>query len=155
MRGFSERPEKVICMQIIFYNNNSDVNVYPKSLSQVSAINGAFRAETIDQLQPVFEISSATPIAANYMYIPTFRRYYFCTIDIVRTGLYKVTGNVDVLQSWFDYIKECPCILSRSSNVWNAYISDDKRKFYQKTTRQYITIGDVGTPSELILVTVG
>lgn len=142
-------------MQITFYNNNSDANVYPKSLSRVSSINGAFRAETIDQINPVFEISSATPITANYMYIPAFRRYYFCTIDIVRTGLYKVSGNVDVLESWFDYIKECPCILSRSGNVWNAYLQDNERQFYQNTTRQYITVGDVGTPSEIILVTVG
>lgn len=142
-------------MQVIFYQNNSDVNEYPKSLSRLIAVNGNFRADTVDILSPVFEISANIPKTANYMEIPALNRFYYCSLEIIRTGLMRVRGTVDVLQTYFEDAKYCPCVIARSGNAWNAKLPDNSRPFYQNTTRQYITIGDVGTPSEIVLVTVG
>ena len=141
-------------MQIIFYVNNSDDKTVPKDLTQVSSLTGTAK-EKLDILNPSILITSTTPITANYMYIPELSRYYFCTIEIVRTGIYRVTGHVDVLQSFWTDIQNCPIIAQESKNVWNAYIEDSNRKFFQYGKKQYITIGDIGAPTAQIMVTVG
>ena len=142
-------------MHITFYTNSSDDKTVPKTLTQVSTITGYSR-ENLDMQNPVLLITSNTPITANYMYIQEFSRYYFCRIEIVKSGLYRAHGKVDVLQSFWNEIKNAPCIINRSKNQYNGFIDDPERKFYQYTQPQYINIGsDIGKPDTTILVTVG
>lgn len=141
-------------MQITFYQNNSDDSAVPKNLNEIASLTGSFR-ESVDILNPVFTVTSATTLTANYCYIPEFSRYYFCEISVLRTGIYQITAHVDALQSWFNYIKQCPAIIDRTDNAWNAYIPDSERKFFQYKHNQYITIGDVGIPKKIVMLTVG
>ena len=141
-------------MQIIFYENKSDDKTVPKTLQTISTING-YPRETMDLLNPIFTITSQTPISANYMYIADFNRYYFCTVEIIRKDIYKITGKVDVIQSFWGDIINCPAIVRKSRNLYNAYINDKERQFYQYTHNQYIELGDIGAPEELVMLAVG
>lgn len=143
-------------MQIIFYNNNSDDNAVPKDLNLLNTLTGELK-DTTDILNPSILITSNVSLSANYMYIAAFNRYYFITtIEVVRAGLYRVTGKVDVLNSHWQEIKNCSVIAEKSRNLYNAFIVDGKRKFYQYTRAQYVKIGeDIGKPTTPILITVG
>lgn len=86
-------------MQAVLYNNMSDINVIGKNLINAQRVNITLK-DTTNILRPSLEL--VTPVLNfNYFYIPTFSRYYF--IDdksIIRNGLLRVVGRVDVLESY-------------------------------------------------------
>lgn len=141
-------------MQITFFTTSDDKAAVPKTLTEIGTYTGAFRSD-VDVLDPVFDVTSNVPLTCNYLYIPRFSRYYFCRVETIRTGLYRLHCHVDVLQSWFEQIKTCPAMISRAENSWNSYIADAERRFYQFVDNTYLTIGDVGAPTAQIMVTVG
>lgn len=141
-------------MTIDFYKVPDDPRQIPKTLENKVTRTGALRGEA-DVLNPNFEVTSTVPLDVNYCYIPEFNRYYFCKVEVIRTGLYRVSCKVDVLQTYYPEFIGISCIVKRSTNVFNAYIPDERRKFYQQTFPQYIDIGDVGKPTKLLIVTVG
>ena len=61
----------------------------------------------------------------------------------------------DVLQSFAGQIIAAPVIIDRAAGAWNTYIPDPQRSFYAYRSNQYINIGDVGEPKDIIMVTVG
>jgi len=142
-------------MTITFYTTSADVKFVPKVLEDETVLTGSLRG-TADILNPVLEVTSTVPLNSNYCYIEEFNRFYFCSIEVIRTGLYRVSCKVDVLQSYYNQFKTIPCIIRRNTYVFNSYVPDDKRRFYQYTLPQYITIGEpLGHPTELLMVTVG
>lgn len=68
----------------------------------------------------------------NYVYIPTWGRYYFITdIISVRTNLIELHLHCDVLNSFHDEIEPLCGIYERRENAWNLYINDGSIKVYQ------------------------
>lgn len=141
-------------MQIQVYTVPNDSKAIPKTLENPITLNGALRNE-VDIINPTFEVTSAVPLTCNYCYIQEYSRYYFVTVDTVRTGLYRLRCKCDVLQTYYPQFKSIPCIIGRSTNVFNSYIPDSKRNFFQYTQQTYKNIGDIGAPTTLLMVTVG
>lgn len=143
-------------MELVLYQNLSDPNEYPKNLVTLATKRVVLLAEA-SVLKPQFMISD--PIfTANYCYVPEFNRYYYITnIVALKNQAFNLNAKCDVLQSFFNEIKESPVIIKRSSklDVLNSYIKDDRREFYQYDFRQYAYLGTVGEPSSMIMVTVG
>ena len=61
------------------------------------------------------------------MHIPEFGRYYYITnIVSVRTGLWAISGHVDVLYTYRNEIRSCGGIIYHRQNLYNLYLDDDK-----------------------------
>lgn len=141
-------------MTIYFYDMIDDPRTMPKNLQNETTKTGTIRGE-VDIMRPVIDIEGNV-FTPNYAYIPDFNRYYYIdSVRILRTGICTLTLRVDVLQSFYEDIVNAPMIAARSENLFNTYIADEQRKFFQYSVNQYIDIGNVGAPDTPILVTVG
>lgn len=103
-------------MDITLYVNNSEKNKINKTLTQPLPLSGTLRDET-SIINPVINFEHENLAGYNYAYIPDFNRYYFISeITSVRTGLWRVSMSVDVLESFKTQIMNVPVILSDSEN---------------------------------------
>lgn len=149
-------------MQINLYQITEDPHTMPKTLPEAVTVTGAIRDEQVDVMHPAILLSGAPSSQYNYAYLPDFNRYYFVDPPITeRTGLIRLQLHVDVLQSFYDDIMSADVIVDRTQNAtaltpgWNSYLQDPQRAFYQYTLPQYITLGDIGRPSNILIVTAG
>lgn len=146
-------------MQIDFYNNQSDPREIPKNITDKTTKNGTLR-DAANVQNPII-ITTYNPIDTNYCYIPEFNRYYFINgVSAVRNGIFEISCKCDVLQSFLSEIENAPIIAARVSmgaENWgfNNFIPDDKRKFFQHTETQYKIIGDLGAPTNILMITAG
>lgn len=107
-------------MVIELYNTNSENNKLNKSLSMYKTLNGNLKDET-SVMNPVILIESDSLPLANYLYIPSFKRYYFIdSIDIVRDKLFRIHANVDVLMSYKNEIKNISAIIEKVQDESHA-----------------------------------
>jgi len=130
-------------MNIIFYENvNADDRVVDKTAALEAATkyevqNGVLREE-VDILDPSFNTTDNVPLGCNYAYIPDFRRWYYVTIEVIRTGIRRVTMHVDVLMTWKDAIKASEGVVTRTygqgeNGNLNAFIVDDEMPMFSYT----------------------
>jgi len=71
----------------------------------------------------------------NYMYIPSFKRYYFISDIRFNKGIWEVSSEPDALASARDFIGNSNIYYSRCSTDYNTYIPDDAysmTKFYRQ-----------------------
>lgn len=117
----------------ILYFNHSDKNHVTKELEIVDTFDMTLNEPT-NAIDPTIMIrTNAIPdiiTRANYMYIAAFNRFYYITdIQIVRTGLIRITGHVDVLMTYATLIREQEGIVSRQEFQYNLYGDDEEFKF--------------------------
>lgn len=121
-------------MEIALCVNNSEKNKIGKSLSNLNVFSGSLKDET-SVINPVVIMELENPTGFNYAYIPEFARYYFIdNIVSVRTGLWKISMKVDVLESFKNSILGISVILSDSTttgkeeylpgNVWKSKVKE-------------------------------
>lgn len=104
-------------MDITLCVNNSEKNKLGKSLSNLNVFSGSLKDET-SVTNPVVLMELENPTGYNYAYIPEFGRYYFIDdIVSVRTGLWKISMKVDVLESFKNNILGVSVILSDSTET--------------------------------------
>lgn len=133
-------------MTINFYVNRSAENVVTKNIEIAASLTGSLR-ESCEIETPVFTVAGDSALLtsivnANYFYIPEFGRYYFMTKKpkILRTGIYEVTGKVDVLMSFADTIRANSAIIKKQTFKNNTILNDGSFKVYQNTetvTKQF------------------
>lgn len=143
-------------MELVLYQNLSDPNEYPKNLVTLDTLNVTLLEES-SILKPKFMVSTLN-FNSNYCYVSEFNRYFYINnISVAKNKLFVINATCDVLQSFFEQIKESPVIIKRSSkrDVLNSYLKDDQREFYQYDFRQYAYLGTVGEPSVMVMATVG
>ena len=120
-------------LTIKLYKTSSPYNQITKTLSNELSLTGTYK-DNISILEPEVLISTSTNINQyNYMYIADNERYYFIDIDIVRDGLYRIKGSVDVLYSHKAEILNNKAVVKRQANQYNLYLNDDIFKVYNKT----------------------
>lgn len=110
----------------------SDKDVVHKSLTDVLTLEGTLRDET-SVIDPIImiETNDNNIFGCNYMTIDDFgRNYYITNIDIVRTGLVRITAHVDVLMTYKEQFKNCQCIVAKQENKYNLYLDDGTFKYY-------------------------
>lgn len=126
----------MIKMQIALYNNTSARNVVKKIKSNVKTVNGQLTENTSIE-NPSFIIEYFNDINFNYVYVPTFGRYYFIDNFDVNEGQNIVLHcSVDALSSFWNSIKNSPCIAKRSASNFSNAIEDNE--VLKKSTSQYI-----------------
>lgn len=115
-------------MIINLYHNASDKNVMDKSLSEVGTLSGSLR-DSCSVTDPTILIEGGNFSSVNYFYIPEFNRYYYVvSIVSIRTGVWSITGHVDVLMSYRSQIRRLGAVISRAEDngIANLYLPDDK-----------------------------
>ena len=124
-------------MTVHLYYDYSDTNVVNKNIELKISLSGTLRDEC-SITDPTILIEYNGVFDFTYMMIPEFSRYYYITsIVAVRSGLWAVTGHVDVLMSFKEYFYNCYGIVSRQENLYNLYLDDDRLKVTSK--RNYVT----------------
>lgn len=79
-------------------------------------------------------------LSSNYIYIEEFERFYFINnIEIVDGNRIIVRCHVDVLDSYWNRIKETQQHIIRNSEQFNLYMKDDVMQVTQRTLRQVKT----------------
>ena len=99
-------------MDIILYQTTSERERINKDLSSSLPLSGYLRGEC-SVTNPSFNIEVTNPSDYNYCYIPDFGRYYYITnIVSVRTNIWRIDCDVDVLMSFKDAILNLDVIVS-------------------------------------------
>lgn len=124
-------------MQIKLYYNGSDERVVDKVLTPSDGVSyTAHFKDDSSIINPVLTLSPNVNIYNyNYLYIPTFKRYYYITDVTVSTQRYIVNCKCDVLMSFKAGIKAQKCVIERSATLFNEYLEDERFKAYQYTHR--------------------
>ena len=144
-------------MNITLCVNNSEKNKLSKSLSNMTVFSGSLKDET-SVTAPVVMMELENPTGFNYAYIPEFGRYYFIRDMVsVRTGLWKISMQVDVLQSFRNYILGCAVILSDTENTGREmYLSGDVWKSKVKELTNIVSFpSGLSDNGYFILITAG
>lgn len=113
-------------MDIILYQTTSERERINKDLSSSLPLSGALRGEC-SVTNPSFNIEVSNPSNYNYCYIPDFGRYYYITnIVSVRTNIWRIDCNVDVLMSYNSQILNLNVIVSDETSPDNeTYMNGD------------------------------
>lgn len=144
-------------MEITLCVNTSEKSKIGKNLTSMNVFSGTLREET-SIISPVVLMELENPSSYNYAYIPEFGRYYFINdIVSVRKGLWRISMQVDVLESFKNYILDLGVILSDSENTGaENYLSGDvwKTKVKEKTDIINFPSG-LSETGHFILITAG
>ena len=127
-------------MTIVLYNCVAEKDRLDKSsgLTQVTTLTGYLREKT-NVTDPEIVIEQSNLPTFNYFYIQDFNRYYFLTdIISVSTGLWRISGHVDVLYSFRLSIEGLQVKVARNEYDYNLMLQDNKRlcqnKYHLTTT---------------------
>lgn len=144
-------------MNITLCVNSSEKNKLGKSLSNMASFSGSLKDET-SVTNPVVIMELENPTGFNYAYIPEFGRYYFINDMVsVRTGLWKISMKVDVLESFKNNIRGIPVILSDSTETGKElYLTGKVWKSKVKELTDIVTFpAGLSNDGYFILITAG
>lgn len=92
-------------------------------------------------LDPIIELhTSASPSAYNYLYIPTFGRYYWLREWTYNRGIWTGSFYVDPLASWKTQIGAQQLYIFRSAAAWDGRVVD---MFYPTIADPQVYIEDL------------
>lgn len=116
-------------MTIVLYNCVAEKDRLDKSsgLTQVTTLTGYLRERT-NVTDPEIVIEQNNLPTFNYFFIQDFNRYYFLTdIVSVSTGLWRISGHVDVLYSFRLSIQGLQVKVARNEYDYDLLLEDKKR----------------------------
>lgn len=157
---------------ITAYTNKSASNVVHKDITQIVTMQGTLR-DNSSITDPVLVIhcdgADVWRQGFNYLYIPSFARYYYVTNMIAVAGvfesqtqlnptqLWEVQCHVDVLMSFANQIAEQSAVVARQEAKYNLMLDDGFFMSYQDPKIQTKTFSNA-TPfetQEFVLVVAG
>ena len=122
-----------MAIAVKLYKTSDPTNKITKTLSNEISMTGTLK-DSVDILNPQILISTSTNLSQyNYMYIADLSRYYFVKFEIVKSGLWLLTGRCDVLYTYKTEILNNKAVIERQQNQYNMYLNDDIFKVYNKT----------------------
>lgn len=112
-------------MECILYKTTSNEKTLHKDLTQIKSVSVEWKANT-NILHPTIILGGEIP-TANYVYIPTFNRYYFIKdMRIMKArNVIEIDCDVDVLMSYANKLSELECVVARQENEYNTYLADN------------------------------
>ena len=125
-------PPPVAPKGTLFFNK-SEKNKVDKDIELLANYDIIFK-NPVDILNPTIDIKTDDieniVKNANYMYVDQLGRYYFITdMEIIRNGLVRISGRVDVLMTYSDKIREQRGIIARNEKIFNLYGEDNEFRF--------------------------
>ena len=144
-------------MRITFYTNNSEKNALTKNLTQIVRLDGTLKDGTsiIDPSVLCYNIDRFIP-DINYFYIDETGRYYFLNgVEVVRNGLWQISGHVDVLSTYKTAILQNRAIIQRSESNYNLKLNDGLFKTQQNPRITTIPFSTGFTTSNYVLALAG
>lgn len=142
---------------IVLQNNTSAKNVVNKTLAAVLSLSGELK-EDCDLSNPKIVIQSQTVPDFNYFTIDAFKRSYYKTALVnIAADLWEISGRVDVLNSFKNYLGNQKAILLDTRETGgNAYILNDVYMTTVKTKTDIMAFpSGLLDNGEFILVTAG
>lgn len=130
-------------MNVKFYNSRSDKRVLSKSITSLATVDCQLK-ENCPILNPSLVVArkSLTQYAeCNYMYIPSFRRYYFVTASALVGDMVEISGHVDVLMTYANGIRSLYATVLRQENMYNDYLIDNQLPIRQTKQIQRALVG--------------
>ena len=124
------------------YQNLSENHVVDKNIIQLgNDLTGTLK-DNCSIINPVIEVQgiAGENIAhLNYIYIPSFSRYYYVqNIEVAGTHLFILRCHVDVLKIYAGGIRSNSAVISRQENAYNLYLSDGAFKTYANPHYQIV-----------------
>lgn len=143
-------------MEIILSYTHDEQSIVFKSLNNQTTITGTLKQEC-SIINPVIMVEIDNPSSFNYMYIPSFNRYYYITdIVSVRNGLWRISGRVDVLMSFSGELMNTHIAIGSVESGFDSYLVSDTWKTTVKNTTDIISFPDgLNDDGEYILITSG
>lgn len=148
-------------MNITFYTTSDPPKKLEKTLTAIGNAHALSPTAEVTVLNPVIVCNyNAQLLAANYCYIDTFQRYYFCSLATDTASRLIVSCTCDYLMSWADYIKRCPANIIRAEQAGVNYVVDrqlpiDSSRFFIEGKRFDLTPLQYteDTPYKYLLIT--
>lgn len=145
-------------MQVYFYNNASDSRKLNKSLSSLGSANCQLK-EPCDILFPSVTLARGDLSGyaqCNYMYIPTFRRYYFVEVRALVGDMLEIkTIQSDPLMSYANAIRSIRTSIIRQEKIYNDYIVDGDLPIRATKNIQWVNIGTYNAGTGIYLTVDG
>lgn len=144
-------------MVVSFCKNSSDTNVLNKSIATISTKDCIIYGTNLKK-NPRIKINyDASIIMCNYLYIPSFERYYFIKDwELLPNGSMVAECSCDLLTSAKLQILGCEATVTRS-NIRNEYIKDSLVTLSGSHETQARTLADLrqflNTENRYILIT--
>lgn len=125
-------------MLINFYDNKSEKNMLEKNIEPLESVECFLKESSFSLDGGKLNISSLNlSEIGNYCFIPKFNRYYYIEdVEILKTGLYSLSLNIDVLMSFKDLIKSCSGLVVKSNTI-DCYTGN--YKIEDKTQNKVLT----------------
>lgn len=115
-------------MTVTFYKVTDDPKKIDKTLgTPIGTAQGYPLDPTaiVDLLNPTIVVEYNTAfLNANYCYIDTFDRYYWCSFGVNTAGRTVVECRIDYLMSFAASIKNCPATIVRAELSSPTYVPD-------------------------------
>lgn len=144
-------------MEIVLYVTGSERQAIRKNLQNANTLTGSLRGES-SVINPSFLLEITNPSQYNYCFIPEFSRYYFITnMTSVRTNIWRIDCNVDVLMSFQAQILDLDVIVSDDSLPdTETYMQGEQWQSLVKTKTDVINFpSGLLETGEYILITSG
>lgn len=142
-------------MTINIGNFTNEKNAFPKNFTWSLELTGALKAPS-NIISPTILVECDNPSTYNYIYIPSFNRYYFIENCVsVRTGLWEIDCKCDVLQTYSTAIKANSGIVLRQKNIRNKYLTDNKISLNKTMRIRLKAFNYTFDPQRLLLVVAG
>ena len=140
-------------MKVEFYNTTDNLKTVNKTLTLNKTVNIVFR-QSVDEQAPVIIMNIDNLQNSNYIYIPTFKRYYFISaVDNYTANLVRLHLKTDLLMTYKDIILSTTVQITATEKP--SYLSTGLPT--QTTTTKRIVKSDVTLENKdsLILTTIG
>lgn len=110
-----------------FYIATGDPKRVTKDLTLIASKSCELKGDcSIHSPVLIVKGDAATYALCNYLYIPSFKRYYWVSeVVSIPGGMLRVTcGKCDVLSSAWGYIRDLDAVIDRQQDAWNLYLND-------------------------------
>ena len=135
------------------YHNQSENIKIGKTLTLVAEYQGSLK-EDCSILKPSVILQIDSFPTFNYVYIPSFNRYYFVVgITSIKNGLWQIDCAVDVLESYGSDIKSNTALLERQQNIYNQYLPDPLMETESTSLMQTLEFGQEFKSCGVIFIT--
>lgn len=128
-----------------------------KTIQSQRTYSGTLR-EASNVVHPSILIEIDNPTTFNYLYIPSWNRYYFISeMQSVKNGLWRIDCTCDALMSFADAILGMDVLpIASGSNSQNQYLSGPQWNALVKTTTNVLTFpSGLNETGEYVLITSG